>query len=180
MRVSTARDLGALVRQERQDQGLTQAELAERIGTTRQWVSQFESGTLNPRVGLVLGALAALDLDLDVRSSRAQVTERKPFDVMKAGEAIAGGVLARAGAQSLSPLYTKYLREQGPNIAAMQGWMRSTEAQRSVQRIAAMQGWMRSLEAQSPLQRIVAEQAARLRAIEARSAEPSETVDPEQ
>ena len=68
MRVSTTGDLGALVRQERQDQGLTQAELAERIGTTRQWVSQFESGTLNPRVGLVLAALTALDLDIDVRS----------------------------------------------------------------------------------------------------------------
>lgn len=68
MRVSTTGDLGALVRQERQDQGLTQAELAERIGTTRQWVSQFESGTLNPRVGLVLAALTALDLDVDVRS----------------------------------------------------------------------------------------------------------------
>ena len=69
MRVSTTGDLGALVRQKRQDQGLTQAELAERIGTTRQWVSQFESGTLNPRVGLVLAALTALDLDIDVRSS---------------------------------------------------------------------------------------------------------------
>lgn len=68
MRVSTTGDLGALVRQERQDQGLTQAELAERIGTTRQWVSQFESGTLNPRVGLVLAALTALGLDIDVRS----------------------------------------------------------------------------------------------------------------
>ena len=68
MRVSTTGNLGALVRQERQDQGLTQAELAERIGTTRQWVSQFESGTLNPRVGLVLAALTALDLDIDVRS----------------------------------------------------------------------------------------------------------------
>ena len=68
MRVSTTGDLGALVRQKRQDQGLTQAELAERIGTTRQWVSQFESGTLNPRVGLVLAALTALDLDIDVRS----------------------------------------------------------------------------------------------------------------
>ena len=68
MRVSTTGDLGALVRQKRQDQGLTQAELAERIGTTRQWVSQFESGTLNPRVGLVLAALTALGLDIDVRS----------------------------------------------------------------------------------------------------------------
>lgn len=163
MRVSTTHDIGALVRQERQDQGLTQAELAERIGTTRQWVSQFESGTLNPRVGLVLAALAALDLDLDVRSSKAQASDRSPMEMMRAGEAITEGVLARAGAQSFSSLYTKHLREQSPNIVA-----------------AAAQNWVRSLEGQNPLYRIVVEQAARLRALEARSTEPSETVDPEQ
>ena len=35
MRVSTTGDLGALVRQERQDQGLTQAELAELFNVSR-------------------------------------------------------------------------------------------------------------------------------------------------
>lgn len=66
MRISTARDLGALVRQARQDQGLTQSDLAEKVGATRQWVAQLEAGAPNTRLELVLEALRALDLRVDV------------------------------------------------------------------------------------------------------------------
>ena len=162
MRVSTTHDLGALVRQERQDQGLTQADLAERIGTTRQWVSQFESGTLNPRVGLVLAALAALDLDLDVRSSRAQVAKRTPLEAAQGGAKLPSGVLARLSTPSVNGLAKAYLRSRESNSGLIG------------------QDWARSVVPTDAVQQIVDAQLRRLRALEARSADPSETADPEQ
>lgn len=104
MRISSPTDLGALVRQERQDQGLTQAELAERAGTTRQWVVQFEAGAPNARLELVLATLRALDLIVDVRSASrpAPAPRRSPVDVyaeyLKAANPSLrqGGTVARA------------------------------------------------------------------------------------
>lgn len=162
MRVITTDDLGALVRQERHDQGLTQAELAERIGTTRQWVSQFESGALNPRVSLVLAALAALELDLDVRSSKARAADRSLFDVGKFREALTGQMLARVGARTVGSLTADSLREQVPSIAA-------TTLSRTG-----------STGARDAVRRIVDEQAERLRALEAFRALPHQPEDSEQ
>ena len=71
MRISSPADLGALVRQARHDQDLTQTDLATRIGTSRQWVAQLESGAPNTRLELVLAALRALDLRIDVRPESA-------------------------------------------------------------------------------------------------------------
>jgi len=71
MRISSPADLGALVRQARHDQDLTQTDLATRIGTSRQWVAQLESGAPNTRLELVLAALRALDLRIDVRPENA-------------------------------------------------------------------------------------------------------------
>lgn len=162
MRVGTTHDLGALVRQERQDQGLTQAELAERIGTTRQWVSQLESGTLNPRVGLVLAALAALDLDLDVRLSKAPVTGQRPLEAAHSGATLSSSVLERVSRSSVNGLTEAHLRSREPNSALIG------------------QDWARSIVPSEAVQRIVDQQVERLRALEARSTEPSKTVDPEQ
>ncbi|WP_454296195.1 helix-turn-helix domain-containing protein [Salana multivorans] len=44
MLVTTPRDWGNIVRDRRAELGLTQEELAERIGRARQWVVRFESG----------------------------------------------------------------------------------------------------------------------------------------
>lgn len=44
MLVSTSRDWGNIVRDRRVELGLTQAELAERVGRARQWIVRFESG----------------------------------------------------------------------------------------------------------------------------------------
>jgi HTH-type transcriptional regulator / antitoxin HipB len=65
----TAQDLGALVRHTRGTQGLTQAQLAERVGVTRAWVNEIERGKPTAEVGLVLRTLAALGLVADVINS---------------------------------------------------------------------------------------------------------------
>lgn len=66
MRIKTARELGMRLREAREDASLTQAELAERIGTSRQWVFDLERGKPTIRIGLVLRALSALGLVCDV------------------------------------------------------------------------------------------------------------------
>lgn len=61
--LTTVRDLGAAVRDARQQAGLSQQAVADRAGVPRQWVSRLETGS-NPGAELrkVLDLLAALDL----------------------------------------------------------------------------------------------------------------------
>ena len=62
MIVRTARDLGAAVRDARLQRGWTQAELADRIDVSRQWVIALEHGKATAEVGTVLRAVTALGL----------------------------------------------------------------------------------------------------------------------
>jgi y4mF family transcriptional regulator len=70
-RIEKARDLGRLIRARRDELGWSQTDLAERIGSTRRWVSEIEHGKSTAEVGLVLAALAALGLE--VRSGPAEI-----------------------------------------------------------------------------------------------------------
>lgn len=74
MQVHTVRDLSALVRTARQAHGLTQAELADRLWVSRDWVIRLEKGSPRLETQKVLDALAVLGLTLDV--SDAQPTRR--------------------------------------------------------------------------------------------------------
>ena len=67
MKIRTVSDLGLILRERRRELGLTQAELAGRIGASRQWIIRVEQGNPRSDVGLVLKAIAALRLALDVR-----------------------------------------------------------------------------------------------------------------
>ena len=62
MIVRTARDLGAAVRDARLQRGWTQAELADRIHVSRQWVISLERGKASAELGAALRAVAALGL----------------------------------------------------------------------------------------------------------------------
>lgn len=64
--VRTPRALGAAVRDARLERGWTQAELAERVGTSRQWIVALERGKATAEVGMVLRAIAALGAALDL------------------------------------------------------------------------------------------------------------------
>jgi HTH-type transcriptional regulator/antitoxin HipB len=62
--IRTARDIGAAIRERRRQLKLDQAELARRIGTSRQWVVGLEKGRPRAEMALVLRALDALGLRL--------------------------------------------------------------------------------------------------------------------
>jgi HTH-type transcriptional regulator / antitoxin HipB len=66
MKIQTATDLGALVRDRRGAQGLTQQALALRAGVSVRWLKAFEAGKSTAEIGLVLRTLGALDLTLSV------------------------------------------------------------------------------------------------------------------
>ena len=63
--------LGRAVRLKRQEKGLSQSSLAAKLGVERKWVIRLESGNPKAELGLVLKALAALDL-------RASLGEERP------------------------------------------------------------------------------------------------------
>lgn len=62
MIVRTARDLGAAVRDARLRKGWTQAEFADRIGVSRQWVIALEQGKASAELGTALRAVAILGM----------------------------------------------------------------------------------------------------------------------
>jgi transcriptional regulator with XRE-family HTH domain len=79
MRSLTPKDVGALIRETRLEAGMTQAELAERIGASRYWVAEFERGKPRAELGLALKALKALRLVLTIES-RDSALQRQDHD----------------------------------------------------------------------------------------------------
>jgi HTH-type transcriptional regulator / antitoxin HipB len=73
MQVRTANAIGAIIRSRRRELKLDQSQLARRIGATRQWLIAIEKGKDTAELGMVLRALAALDLELDVRAKDTRV-----------------------------------------------------------------------------------------------------------
>lgn len=62
--------LGALVRERREAAGLTQTQLAERIGASRFWVAAFEKGKPSAELGLALKAIQALGLSIQIEPEK--------------------------------------------------------------------------------------------------------------
>jgi len=71
MKVSTIRDLSALIRHQRRKLGWDQQTLAERAGVSRYWVIDVENGKPGAGVALVLRTLRALGLSVDVTESQS-------------------------------------------------------------------------------------------------------------
>ncbi len=73
MQLRSTTDLGQAVRGRRHELGLDQAELAARVGVSRQWIIALEQGKERAALGLVLRTLRALDLKIDVAPVGASV-----------------------------------------------------------------------------------------------------------
>ena len=67
MLIRTAHEIGMLARERRRALRITQAELAERVGASREWVRLLESGKPRLELGLTLRALTALGIALDAQ-----------------------------------------------------------------------------------------------------------------
>ena len=70
MKIVTIHDLASVARGRRLQLGLTQAELAERAGVSRDWVNYFERGKRTVELGLVLHLLEALELEVELSPAR--------------------------------------------------------------------------------------------------------------
>jgi len=64
MILHSAKDVGALVRDRRTELGLSQLQLAEKVGVSRVWLVQFEGGKPTAQLGLVLRTLRELKIPL--------------------------------------------------------------------------------------------------------------------
>lgn len=69
MRILTGRDLALAVKSARLAVGLTQQDLADAAGVSRQWVVNLESQRSNPGILSVLTVLSALSLSMQVAAS---------------------------------------------------------------------------------------------------------------
>jgi ribosome-binding protein aMBF1 (putative translation factor) len=63
-RARRAHELGAKVRQLREQRGISQAELARRMGTTQSMIARLELGGVEPRLDTLDRVSAALDADV--------------------------------------------------------------------------------------------------------------------
>lgn len=69
--LQTSRELGTAIRRARLDKDLSQAELAERAGVGRPWLSEVENGKRTAEIGRILLVLSALDLAVELVAAPA-------------------------------------------------------------------------------------------------------------
>ena len=119
MQIRTSSELGALARDRRREIGWSQTELARRIGTSRSWVSEMENGKERVEVALVLAALQALGLSLDVRAldvraetrtDAGSVASSSPPRARAAGERVSTRPPLTRGGKSLADARLRFSR----------------------------------------------------------------------
>lgn len=66
--MNSIHDIAAVARGRRRELGLSQAELASRMGVSRQWIAGFEAGKPGAELRLVIRLIAALGLRLSVEA----------------------------------------------------------------------------------------------------------------
>lgn len=71
MTTTTIAAIAAAARARRREIGLTQADLATRLGMSRRWLAEFEHGSGAASLESVLRLLAELGLDLELGRLRA-------------------------------------------------------------------------------------------------------------
>ena len=67
---------GALVRTARREAGLTQRELAERVGTTQSAIARWEAGAESPRLDTLSSLLRACGIEGDLTLRRHDDVDR--------------------------------------------------------------------------------------------------------
>jgi len=82
MRIRNAKEIGALVRENRLKLKLSQAQLAERVGASRLWIVNLEKGKSTAQLDLVLRTLHILGLSLDI-SAKTSASPSDSIDLDK-------------------------------------------------------------------------------------------------
>jgi len=81
MKFRTPVDIGSVIRERRRQLKLDQADLAHKIAASRQWVIELERGHPRAELGLVLRALDALGLRLDVKPDDGRCHAAAAIDI---------------------------------------------------------------------------------------------------
>jgi len=68
MRIRTATDLGAIIRERRTKLGWDQVSLAKKAGTSRKWLVEVEQGKPGAEIGLILRTLKSLEISIYVEA----------------------------------------------------------------------------------------------------------------
>ena len=66
--IQSVNEIRFLVRSERKRRHLTQVQVAGIMGHTQKWLSDFESGKVEPSVGMVLSLLMVLGQEISIVS----------------------------------------------------------------------------------------------------------------
>jgi HTH-type transcriptional regulator/antitoxin HipB len=74
MRIRTATDLGAFIRERRTKLGMDQTALAKKAGTSRKWLVEVERGKPGAEIGLILRTLKSLEISIDVEADSSVET----------------------------------------------------------------------------------------------------------
>jgi transcriptional regulator with XRE-family HTH domain len=100
MYIQQQSELGQIAHQRRMDLGLTQLEVAARLGVTRQWLSRFENGIGESSLAKVFLVLRELDLAIDIRPKTADsaTTATSELPHSRAIQAASRAALARLAA----------------------------------------------------------------------------------
>jgi HTH-type transcriptional regulator/antitoxin HipB len=68
MRIRTATDLGAFIRERRTKLGMDQISLAKKAGTSRKWLVEVEQGKPGAEIGLILRTLKSLEISISMEA----------------------------------------------------------------------------------------------------------------
>ena len=74
MRIRTATDLGAFIRERRTRLGMDQTALAKKAGTSRKWLVEVERGKPGAEIGLILRTLKSLEISIDLEADSSVAT----------------------------------------------------------------------------------------------------------
>ena len=66
---------GQILHTARKAAGVTQSELAERINSTKSYISKLEKGHVNPSAGLFFGIINALGMRVEIVRQPEQIVE---------------------------------------------------------------------------------------------------------
>lgn len=74
MRIRTAADLGAFIRERRTTFRMDQSALAKKAGTSRKWLVEVEQGKPRAEIGLILRTLKSLGVSVDLKADSSLET----------------------------------------------------------------------------------------------------------
>lgn len=104
-------ELGQLIKQYRTQKGMTQADLAQKVGTTMQNISQYERGIRNPKIQSLQKIADALGVDVFSLSDFDTATKMLEDDINRKEEPAKPEEKEPAGQKTLSTEEKRHIKK---------------------------------------------------------------------